>query len=184
MLLAFVYYSASTSPSTLDSTKKLSQLFWGLFFSFIGDACLIFPGAFLCGIISFAVSQGIYISLFGGGVARFQNATRFEILIGLIVISISCGVYTAIFKHMNQLIAVLAALYCVLISTMLWSALIQASQSGTKSAIIGALGSALFYLSDLLLSVNKWGKQIPYAQILIMTTYYCAQILITGYVLK
>ena len=178
-----LYSNAPISPSAPGSVHKLSQLFWGLLFSCIGDAYLVFPDYFLFGIVSFAISQGVYISLFGGGLIFFQNTTQNEVIIGLVVATISCLVYVSIVRHMKPLLAVLAALYCVLISMMLWSALIQTHRSLNDHTILGAAGATMFYASDLLLSVNKWGVKLPYAQVLIMTTYYSAQLFITGSVL-
>lgn len=176
--------NAPISSSAPGSVKKLSQLLWGLLFSCIGDSYLVFSEYFILGVAAFSISQGIYISVFGGGLSFFQNVTGQEVVIGLSVVAISCLVYVSIAHHMKPLLAVLAALYCILISTMLWSALIQAHRSLNNYTIMGASGAALFYVSDLLLSINKWGVKLPYAQILIMTTYYSAQLFITGSVLR
>ena len=43
-------------------------------------------------------------------------------------------------------------------------------------SVSGAFGAGVFYISDLLLSLNKYGKQIPMADVIIMTTYYIAQL--------
>ena len=41
-----------------------------------------------------------------------------------------------------------------------------------------AAGAALFLLSDMILSWNKFVSPVPYSNILIMTTYYSGQLLI------
>ena len=178
-----IFSSASVSPAAPGSTSKLYQLLWGLLFSCIGDAYLVFPSGFIFGVLSFAISQFIYTSMFGGGLTLFENATSREIYLGLLVASISCIVYASLVSHMKPLLAVVAALYSLLISAMLWSALIQVSKFATENTILAAFGAALFYISDVTLSVNKWGMKVPCAQVLIMSTYYCAQIFITGSVL-
>ena len=66
---------------------------------------------------------------------------------------------------------------------MLWSALVQAQQNLNDLPILGTVEAVLFYTSDLLLTVNKWRKSVPFAPVLIMTTYYSAQLFITGSVL-
>lgn len=171
------------TPSAPGSVNKLSQLFWGLIFSCIGDAYLVFPDYFLFGISAFVVAQSIYVSLFGGGLVMFWSATQAEVIIGLGVAAISCLVCVLIVRHTKLLLAVVVAIYCVLISIMLWSALIQAYRSLNDHTIIRAAGATMFYTSDLLLGVDKWGMKIPYAQFFIMTTYYSAQLFITGSVL-
>lgn len=173
-------FRAPPSSQAAGSSSDLSQLFWGLFFSFLGDAYLVYPAVFLFGVASFAISQSIYISLFAGGFSFFENMSNFEMVIGFAVVCFSCLVYVSIVKYMKPLLAVIAALYCVLISTMLWSALLKMLRNPSEKSFMGATGAGLFYLSDLTLSVNKWGKKIPYAQVLIMSTYYTAQLLITA----
>ena len=174
----------ASAPTTSGFVvNNLSKLLWGLLFSCIGDAYLVFPDYFIFGAIAFAISQSIYISVFGGGIELFQSSTNTELIIGLFVVAISAVVYISIVNKMKPLLSVVVALYSVLISAMLWSALIQAHRSYTLRTAMGAAGATMFYTSDLMLSINKWGKKLPKAQILVMSTYYSAQILITGSVL-
>ena len=84
---------------------------------------------------------------------------------------------------MKPLLAVTGALYCLLISVMVWGALIKAHRTLSNHSILGAVGATMFYTSDLLLTVNKWGRNIPHAQLLIMITYYSAQLFIAGSIL-
>ena len=175
--------NAPTSPSELGSVINLSKLFWALLFSCIGDACLVFTDYFILGVTAFSISQGIYVSLFGGGLSIFQSVSYEEVAIGISVVAATCLVYVSIVHHMKPLLAVLVAMYCVLISTMLWNALIQAHRSLNNYTIMGAAGATLFYISDLLLSINKWRTKLPWGQIWIMTTYYSAQLCITGSVI-
>lgn len=62
-------------------------------------------------------------------------------------------------------------IYAVLISTMLFSALMQRSS-------LYALGAVLFVFSDFILAWNKFVEPIEHSRILIMTTYYLAQYLL------
>lgn len=174
--------NAPVSLSTPGSVARLSQLFWGLLFSCIGDAYLVFPDYFSFGVISFAISQTIYISLFGG-LILFQSATKVEVAMGLVVAALSCKVSLPIMRHVKPVLAVLVLLYSALISMMLWSALVQAYRSLNYHTIFGTVGATMFYISDLLLCVNKWQMKLPYAQVFIMSTYYSAQLCITGSVL-
>ena len=174
---------APVSASAPGSVSKLSQLFWGLLFSCIGDTYLVFPNYFLFALFSFAIAQSIYIFLFGGSFTMFQEASQSEVMIGLAVAAISLLVYVILVVHMKPLVTVCAAVYTILISTMWWSALIQAYRSPNDLTILGATGATLFYASDVILSIDKWGKTVPYGQVFIMTTYFSAQLFITVSVL-
>lgn len=63
------------------------------------------------------------------------------------------------------------AIYAVLISSMLAMSMLQRQWTF-------AAGAALFLLSDMILSWNKFVSPVPYSNILIMTTYYSGQLLI------
>lgn len=62
-------------------------------------------------------------------------------------------------------------IYAVLISCMLFFALMQRSS-------LYALGAVMFVFSDFILAWNKFVEPIPYSGILIMTTYYLGQYLL------
>ena len=174
---------APVSASAPGSVSKLSQLFWGLVFSCIGNAYLLFPNYFLFGVVSFVIAQSIYIFLFGGSFTMFQEVSQIEVMIGLAVAAVCLLMCILHMVHMEPLTAAGATVYSVLISTMLWSALIQAHRSPNDLTILGATGAVFFYTSDVILSIDKWGKTVPYGQVFIMTTYYSAQLFITGSVL-
>ena len=183
ILLIIAVGNSWSSSFARGSNGNLARLFWGLLFSVLGDAYLVFPGGFIFGVASFAVAQAIYTAMFGGGLLPFQSTTKTDFVIIFLVILISCTVYASVVSHMEPILVVVAALYTLLISAMLWSALMQASQHPTKSTISGAVGASLFYSSDTILSLNKWRMKIPCAQVFIMSTYYCAQLFIAGSVL-
>ena len=170
----------STAPG---SVARLGKLFWGLLFSCIGDAYLVFSDYFLFGVIAFAMAQSIYTTLFGGGVVLFVEATQNELVSGLAVASITILVIASAVTHIPRKMVIPVVIYALLISMMLWSALVQAQRNLNDLTILGAVGAVLFYTSDVLLMVNKWRMSVPFAPVLIMTTYYSAQLFITGSVL-
>ncbi len=63
------------------------------------------------------------------------------------------------------------AIYAVLISSML-------AMSALQRQWTFAAGAALFLISDMILSWNKFVSPVSYSNILIMTTYYSGQLLI------
>ena len=119
--------SAPVSPAAPGSVSKLSKLFWGLLFSCIGDAYLVFPSYFILGVAAFAISQSIYISMFGGGIAFYQNSTNTEIVIGLAVVTVSALIYISI---CGQNEATFSCYCCSLLHTDINNAM-ECSNSGT-----------------------------------------------------
>jgi len=149
----------STAPG---SVARLGKLFWGLLFSCIGDAYLVFSDYFLFGVIAFAMAQSIYTTLFGGGVVLFLEATQNELVSGLAVASITVLVIASAVTHIPHKMVIPVVIYALLISMMLWSALVQAQRSLNDLTILGAVGAVLFYTSDVLLMWNNWRMSVPF----------------------
>ena len=106
-----------------------------------------------------------------------------EVVAALGVAVVSALVFAAVMRKMGSRMLLPVAIYAVLISMMLWSALVQANRNLSELTVLGAVGALMFYLSDVLLVVNKWYVSVPFASVSIMATYYTAQLLITTSVL-
>ncbi|MCM3784937.1 lysoplasmalogenase [Neobacillus mesonae] len=156
----------------LPSERRPSYwlLLAGLFFCMLGDGLL--PVWFVIGLCAFLIGHLFYLT-------AFLNLWRFSWIRFLSIVPI--GIYAwfmggkltnaiataADFKGL--VIPVMA--YVVVISLMLWSAVMTGN-------LWAAIGSLLFVISDSILSWNMFVDSIPYAGVLIMTTYYSAQFLI------
>ena len=176
------------TPATADAQapglrQKQSRLFWGLVFSCIGDAYLVFPEFFLFGVVAFSIAQAIYVSLFGGGLELFFAAESNEVMSGLAIASVTTLAVICILPKLKRVMVIPCMVYACLISLMLWSAVVQLQKKPSDENVVGAVGACMFFTSDLLLTVNRWRLQIPYAQVLIMLTYYTGQLFIVGSVL-
>ena len=68
--------------------------------------------------------------------------------------------------------------YTATILLMVWQAWARRWLLPTPSATLAAVGAGLFMVSDGLLALNRFGRPLPRAQVLIMTTYVAAQTLI------
>ena len=175
--------AAPMSSNAPGSSKQLSRLFWGLIFSCIGDGYLVFDSFFLYGIAAFAVAQAIFISLFDGGLSLLFAPDQNEITSGLAITVVSTIIFVYILPKLKRTLVVPVAIYCIVISFMLWSAVVKMQQKATNLTVVGAVGALMFYTSDLLLGVSRWRLRIPFAQVFIMSTYYTAQLFIAGSVL-
>lgn len=174
---------APVTSNAPGSLKQFSKLFWGLIFSCIGDGYLVFESLFLYGIVAFAVAQVIFTWLFDGGLSLLFEPNHSEIISGLAITAVSTLIFAYILPKLKRTLVVPVAIYTIVISFMLWSAVVKMQQKTTDLTVVGAIGALMFYTSDLLLGVNKWRLKIPFAQVFIMTTYYTAQLFIAGSVL-
>ena len=184
VLSSIVASIAPVTSAAPGSSQKISRLFWGLLFSCIGDAYLVLPSYFLYGIVAFTIAQTIYISLFGGHLAMVFEVNSAEIMSGLAITFITTVVFLYILPKLKHILVLPVTVYCALISLMLWSAIVQLQRRATDLTFAGAVGAGLFYTSDVLLALNRWKIQFPFAQVLIMVTYYSAQLFIASSVIR
>ena len=162
----------------VELSKQFELTLFSLIFSCIGDFYLIFDSFFIHGIASFAITQAIYIFLFRGHMLISLTLSSAELITAIGIMMVSLSVYFYLFPKLSRILAISLGCYCILISTMLWSSFVQMFHYCNCGTFIGVLGAAMFYLSDLLLGINRWRKNIPFGPELVMVTYYLAQSLI------
>jgi uncharacterized membrane protein YhhN len=71
-----------------------------------------------------------------------------------------------------------AFVYMLAILLMGWQAANQMLATGTTAALMALAGALLFLVSDSVLALNRFRKAVPAAQVIILSTYYAAQMLI------
>lgn len=168
---------------------KIQTFLWGLAFSCIGDACLVIPKIGVFGVVSFAIAVSTYIKLFGLSIATIISLDIGGVLFGVPILLVLIGLITFLFKqdlprmskHFKLLLLLLVSVYFCLISLMVWSSLLNFKKHRDISSIFGAVGAFLFFISDLSIAANAvLGAQFVLFQgrVLIMTTYYGAQLFI------
>ena len=158
---------------------RLSKFNWSLLFCLMGDAYLVFPSLFLYGLVSFAIGQGFLVMMFSDNLYTLSQLTTYEISSGVCVLVMSTCIYMYIYPCFERAMVLPTIIYTLLISLMLWCGIIQAQKFLSYSTGCGAVGAALFYLSDVLLSIEKWRAKVPMGQVLVMSTYYGAMLLIS-----
>jgi uncharacterized membrane protein YhhN len=156
-------------------TKYDAYLKWltvGLAFCTLGDFILKIPGAFVGGLILFLIGHLFYIVAFqNGGVKKnWKMLPAFVVYSGVL--------YSILFSHLGEMkIPVLA--YALVISFMGWSAYCRIGHldRNRSKQIAGFAGAILFIISDsILASVLFMKSSFPFSGILIITSYYGAQI--------
>ncbi|KAK1329701.1 hypothetical protein QTO34_009884 [Cnephaeus nilssonii] len=134
-----------------------------LLLSALGDVFLIWPESFLYGALSFGLAQLLYACAFG------FRPLRPGLLLPIVLASLPFS--SLLLLHLPPDLVLPLSAYALALSTMLWRGLARGG-----SARWGAL---LFAASDCLLSWHTFVQPLAHGRLLIMATYYAAQLLIT-----
>ena len=189
-LVTFIIFVTSKldiddSTQVKNNPVNFNSVIFGLICCLLGDFYLVFDRLFLFGILSFSAAQLTYIELFDGWTLLFSfQVVSSEIITAVAILLVSALVFSTIFLKLSWGLVAPALLYCVLISIMLWCAMVALLHGPSLPTALGAVGASLFYTSDLLLAMNRWSVDIPYGPHLIMVTYYAAQMFIPLHVIK
>lgn len=157
-LITWIYYL-----KTKNNCVLLNNAFvLGLLFSFLGDLLLLFDWGLLPGLGSFLIAHICYI-------ISFRRAIRGKkwFFIPFILVYLGLLLYY-LFPHLAEM-KVPVILYGMTISTMLWFSF----RTERGWLVMGAL---LFVTSDSLLAVNLFVKQSELFSLLVMITYFLAQL--------
>lgn len=183
LLVMAVALTAIAQPDT--SRSYMWAILVGLLFSLGGDVALMFTSdqAFLAGVGSFLLAQIVYGRTFAAWGGLEGQLLVPGIIIGLVIIVF----YGWLYRHLGSM-RMPVGVYAAVISFMLWMAigLLSVSAFPNVAGWLVASGALLFYLSDMILAINKFAKPFPSARALNLTAYYAGQTLIalsTSYVL-
>ncbi len=145
----------------------------GLVFSLFGDIFLMLPkDRFVAGLVSFLVAHLFYIFAFCA-----QTGFHFSwwILLPLLIVAI------IIFSFLRQGLGKLkipVIVYMAAIMAMAWQALEWWNFSDNSQALFASIGAILFVFSDSMLAIDRFRKSFKSAKVVILSTYFSAQVLI------
>ncbi|OXB74136.1 UNVERIFIED_CONTAM: hypothetical protein H355_004473 [Colinus virginianus] len=159
----------------LVAHRSASRILAGLIFSAVGDAFLIWQeqGYFIHGLLMFAITHILYSSAFG--------MKPLDLKAGLMMGLISSSCYAFLYSYLSGPFTYLVAVYIALIGFMGWRAVAGmqlCNDLWTWTKLSACIGAMLFMVSDLTIAVNKFCFPVPYSRVIIMATYYAAQMLI------
>lgn len=160
--------AAAVMPDA-DPTYRLLIL-CGLTFSLAGDVFLLFPQHFVPGLVSFLVAHVVYI-------VAFAEGTALRPVLLLPYLAASAPLLRLLWPNLGRL-RIPVILYVAALVGMAWVAASRALTFSTGPATAAAIGAALFVVSDATLALRKFRKPFASVQLIIMTTYVAAQMLI------
>ena len=151
-----------------------SAILLGMLFCFGGDIALMFESkkAFLIGLVLFLIGHVVYAATmvsFNGLVFSGLPAVLAVVLIGL-------PIYAYLHSSLGDMKVPVIA-YMLVISFMMYSALLtfESGYFNTSQAWLLAIGAALFYLSDVMLAINRFKRPFKLNRISLLF-YYAGQL--------
>ena len=156
-----------------SSNKQISRLgarvLTALFFCLLGDIALIWEGAFLLGLGFFLIAHLLFIRAFK---ARFKM--KFHWIAVTIAATLAITTLYFIWPKVSGILQIAILSYVLVIGIMSSLSMSIALNRRSKIRLQLGLGGLLFMISDALLGVNAFVNPIPFASILILTTYWGA----------
>ncbi len=153
------------------------------FFSWLGDILLMFSDRddlfFFAGVGGFFLAQLTYIYIFTrfseqGGKGYLQK----NLIVGLLFIGYVAGIFYLLNPGLEGLMKPVLLIYAISLIGMSMTALNRKDRVNGKSYLLVFIGSVIFVLSDSMIALDKFYRDIPQAGFLIMLTYISAQYLI------
>lgn len=160
--------------------RPQALLLLALLCSLMGDVFLMVPGHFIAGLVSFLLAHVGYVVLFGQGAPWFGHRRALAAALAL-----GAGMYAFLWQGgLPAALRVPVAAYVLVIALMAAQAWGRWAALRDRPALWVALGACFFMLSDSLLATNRFVTPLPWAQVWVLSTYYAAQALIVGGMLR
>ena len=148
--------------------------------SLAGDVFLMFPGYFIPGLVAFLLAHLAYIALFRQHVGGLPSRRALMAVAG-----VALAMYAVLwFGGLPVGLRAPVAAYVVAIALMAAQAIGRATVLRDAPSVLVALGAGCFMLSDTLLAINRFVTPLPMSQVWVLGTYYTAQCLIVGGILR
>ncbi len=169
---ALIIAAAALAASPVPAAYKTLVLA-GLVFSLLGDIALMYPDKwFTAGLAAFLAAQILYILAFrprpGHPVSsgRSSPTSSYGLLMFFLLAPKLGPMKLPVF------------VYIAAITTMAGFAAARYVDMGGTKTLLAFLGGVLFLVSDSVLAYDRFARKVPNARILVLGTYFPAQILI------
>jgi len=156
-----------------SSNRQISRLgarvLTALFFCLLGDIALLWESGFLIGLGFFLIAHLLFIRAF---IARFK--IKFHWIAIAIATILAITTLYFIWPNVSGILQIAILSYVLVIGLMSSLSMSIALNKRSKIRMQLGLGGLLFMISDAFLGINAFAIPIPFASILILTTYWGA----------
>ena len=145
----------------------------GLCFSLLGDIALMFPEKwFTSGLVAFLAAQVLYILAFKPQPGHPVSPMTFLpfVLYGLLM-------FFLLAPHLGPM-KLPVFVYIAAITMMAGFAAARYVDRGGPKPLLAFAGAVLFLVSDSVLAYDRFARKVPGARIIVLGTYFPAQLLI------
>jgi uncharacterized membrane protein YhhN len=163
----------------LTVAPPLSDLYrWlviaGLLCSLAGDIFLMLPGErnFTPGLVAFLVAHLFYIAAY-----RTRGDFGFTWWLAALYLAYVAALLYLLWPHIGP-VRIPVAVYAAVLMVMGWQAAEMWLAWRDWSALAAMFGAVLFLLSDSTLALDKFRAPIAQSSVIVMSTYWAAQLLI------
>lgn len=157
--------------------RFLVPMLLALLFSLGGDVSLMFDGekTFLLGLVSFLIAHIIYSLAF----VAITPMAMSDLFPAILLLVIAAAVYVFLLPGLGSM-KIPVLVYSLIIIFMLSRALalLLRGQIDLVPALLVLVGSTLFYISDMILAIDKFRFKIRKNGWYILSTYFVAQALL------
>jgi uncharacterized membrane protein YhhN len=163
-------------PGTYLSDSYARGIAFGLLLSLMGDIWLVLPGdRFMQGLGSFLLAHLCYAFAFRAGVLSPG-------FIWVVVALAAIGVVVMAYLWSGLSAALKGAVSAYVLAILLMAALAvgQAQLHPSAGSLSAAAGALLFVASDATLAVDRFRKHFHLVHVVVLATYFAAQLLIAA----
>ena len=154
------------------STFYGAAIVLGLLFSLMGDVFLMLPSdRFVAGLTSFLLAHLCYIAAFSSA------AGSLSVVAVALLLAWGGLLLWLLWPELGKLRAPVT-LYSAVLLVMAWTAIGQSSNGQPGRAALAAGGALLFVASDSALALDRFVRKDRRLQLLVLSTYFAAQLLI------
>jgi uncharacterized membrane protein YhhN len=168
VLVVSLAWERTTASPSVYSYLVLS----GLCLSLLGDIFIMLPGSkfFKPGLMSFLAAYILYILAFS------RNIRIVSYLPVFIILAVGAVVYLYLYSRLNKM-RIPVLIYVSVVSLVGWLAINRHLWFVDQMSLLVMIGGILLVFSEMIWGINKFRKQFWLAEILILGTYFPAQLL-------
>ncbi len=172
IVLSLIVFFWRESASVSTAIRNLTWM--ALVFSLFGDVLLMFvdqsPKYFIFGLFAFLLAHLMYILVF----LKHRNNRKKPVGYVITMLIYAMGLFYLLRHGLGEMLLPVL-IYMAVILTMSIVAFLRKGKVSETSYHFVFLGSILFMVSDSILALNKFYRELQFAHILIMLTYAFAQ---------